>query len=392
LNEHYLQLNPQRPPYFVVKSIFLIAVAFLIINACVVPIDLNFPVSDGKLVVDGYITNVEKRHLVKLSYSSGFNDNGIFAPNPVANATVEIVDDSGQSILLAHENNGAYFTPLFKAEANLSYKIIVQVDEQVYESTFQRLPNHTEDTKIRYEVTEREVLSTTNLFIKNEKGFGIYVEVDSSDEPVYYHWVQKNYRIFEAFRGRQINQAVGAIELPNIVCYVRNIDRVQLDIFEKLPNNNSAKQNELELDFYLPSDFQFHDFAVEVDQLITNKESFEYWNDIKRTTESVGSIFDPAPFSITGNVSNLDGTATLGFFGVYNESTSRIFYNNCEVPLDFRRDQGECPIANEFEIPTSRCYDCTFATGIWSSTEAPNWWRPIPDIYSDDRKCEPFND
>jgi len=374
-------LKSQRHIYFVVKSIFLIAVAFLIINACVVPVDLNFPASDGKLVVDGYITNVEKEHLVRLSYSSGFDNNGIWIPSKIDNAFVVIVDDNGNRTPLVNREPGDYYTPMFKAEPDRSYKIEVQVDGESYQSSFQQLPAYSESTKIRYEPSERQVFAVTTSNIRDQKGVGIYVSIDRVNEPVYYNWVQKNFKIYQARHGRGENERLDSLKFPNITCYIRNFDRIQLDIFNNHPNNPEGPI-EIDLDFIESSTFQYFDFSIQVIQLITNQESYDYWNSIKDAIDNVGSIFDPAPYSIPGNIKKIDNTQVLGFFGVYNETSSRIFYYNCDLPLTYRSPQENCPritvsnhnflseedaaarlAAAEMAKLTSGCYDCLYADG-----------------------------
>ena len=101
-----------------IKALTSFCFLFFATIACEIPIELNFPASDAKLVVDGFITNVEKEHLVRLSYSSGFNRDGIHLPDRIDNAFVEVVDNMGKRTRLVYRELGDYYTPMFKAESN----------------------------------------------------------------------------------------------------------------------------------------------------------------------------------------------------------------------------------------------------------------------------------
>jgi uncharacterized protein DUF4249 len=369
-------MSKYLPTPFVKSRIFFYLFLFIGVG-CETPVDLNFPTADAKLVVDGFITNVEKEHLVRLSYSSGFNEAGINVPDRIDNAFVQIIDNTGNRIQLIYRELGDYYTPLFKAEPGRSYKIEVQVDGASYESNFQQLPEYTESTKIRYEPSQRQVLSSTKLNIKNQRGIGIYVEIDKvNDQQVYYQWLQENWHVFVA------PEAIEGSDFPNRVCYVRDFYRPQTDLYTSLPNGTS-NNIELELDFIEPTNYQYHDYAVKVYQLIMNQDAYNYWNAIKVAYEGTGSLFDPAPYPIKGNIESEDDKGALGFFGAHNESSAAIFYNNCELPLNYRRQLYECDMPGPDLLPEHKmnhdCLSCLAAYGRSSQLKPPAWWRPFQE-------------
>ncbi len=351
--------------YHVFYSVFTI----LLLTSCRDPIDLTFVAEDVKLVVDGHITNVRQRHEIRVSYSSGFTDDGVFVFNPVTDATVRIEDDLGQVIPLTHFSAGRYLTEVFKASADRQYRAVVITENGRFSSTFQHLPEYKETASVTYELAEREVLSGNRIV--NQKGIGIYAHLSKVDAPVFYHWQQRHYYVYEALRYAEIIDPIG-----NRFCFVRDFDRIQLDIAQKVPGGSPGL---VELDFFKPSGGKtWHEYAVEVVQLITNSESFEFWEQIQRQTQNVGSLFDPSPSTILGNITDEEGNGVLGFFGVYNQSSDYVFFNNCELPRDFRSNLPSCPETQaDFWRRRKPCYDCLNQPGFSAQTEIPSWWRPI---------------
>src|SRR5690606_3313027 len=69
------------------------------------------------------------------------------------------------------------------------------------------------------------------------------------------------------------------------------------------------------------------------------REAYDYWNELSKTTEATGSIFDPFPSRVTGNIrsaSNPDVPA-FGYFSAGKASKKRIFikeslgiFNRCD--------------------------------------------------------------
>ncbi len=74
-------------------------------------------------------------------------------------------------------------------------------------------------------------------------------------------------------------------------------------------------------------------YSVEVIQYPLTKEGFEFWQNVKKNSEQLGTIFDPMPFQTVGNircVTNPD-ELVIGFISAGTSSTQRIYINNADV-------------------------------------------------------------
>jgi hypothetical protein len=75
-------------------------------------------------------------------------------------------------------------------------------------------------------------------------------------------------------------------------------------------------------------------YSILVQQHALTKEEYGYWELLRKNTESIGSLFDPQPAQLTGNVRclNSDSEIALGFVGAHSLSEKRIFIRRQDLP------------------------------------------------------------
>jgi hypothetical protein len=71
------------------------------------------------------------------------------------------------------------------------------------------------------------------------------------------------------------------------------------------------------------------------------KEGFDYWQNLRRNTETLGSLFDAQPSQLTSNIRAVNNPEDLafGFFSAYSVEEKRIFIGRAELP-PWRRRTG----------------------------------------------------
>ncbi|MCG8579530.1 MAG: DUF4249 domain-containing protein, partial [Bacteroidales bacterium] len=74
-------------------------------------------------------------------------------------------------------------------------------------------------------------------------------------------------------------------------------------------------------------------YSVNIKQLTISKQEYEFWNKLKISTEDIGDVFGVQPFSITGNIKNInDGKEpVLGYFQTGSVTSERLFIDRREV-------------------------------------------------------------
>jgi hypothetical protein len=89
-------------------------------------------------------------------------------------------------------------------------------------------------------------------------------------------------------------------------------------------------------------------YSILVKQYSLSAEEFAYWELLQKNTENIGTIFDPQPSQLTGNVHSLSDAAepVIGYVGVQSVAEKRIFIKRDELPRSWRALTGyeqNCP-------------------------------------------------
>ena len=75
-------------------------------------------------------------------------------------------------------------------------------------------------------------------------------------------------------------------------------------------------------------------YSILVQQQALTKDEYAYWELLRKNTESIGSLFDPQPVQLTGNVHCLSTPAepALGFISAHSVVEKRLFVARQELP------------------------------------------------------------
>ncbi len=90
-------------------------------------------------------------------------------------------------------------------------------------------------------------------------------------------------------------------------------------------------------------------YSILAKQYALTREGFEYWQNIKKNTEQLGSIFDAQPSELDGNIRCLSNSEELviGYFTACSIEEKRIFISNSEVPgWGYRSDCRDVSVKN----------------------------------------------
>ena len=118
-----------------------------------------------------------------------------------------------------------------------------------------------------------------------------------------------------------------------------------------------------------PFNFRFtENFCFHISQFSISEEEFNYWNNIKDIVEINGSLFDPPPGTVIGNIRNVDNSndIAVGYFSVASVIFLRDFINGDELGVSISPKCGR-----RGQIPFG-CDDCLLINN--SQTEVPEYW------------------
>ncbi|RZK22075.1 MAG: DUF4249 domain-containing protein [Hymenobacter sp.] len=89
-------------------------------------------------------------------------------------------------------------------------------------------------------------------------------------------------------------------------------------------------------------------YSVLVSQYAETAQEFAYYDLLRKNTEAVGTVNDPLPTQLTGNVHRVDNASepVLGYVGAHTVQRQRLFINRQDLPF---------PTGWQFDTPYQAC-------------------------------------
>jgi hypothetical protein len=274
------------------------------------------------LVVEGTIAvgpNAENRFL--LSRLRPLQDSSV--NDPEQGAKISIESQSGQKWALTEQQKGTY-TATLSLPQNATYKmsIITQGGRQ-YETGF---------------LSVTSTPPVDSLTWTQPDDLEIYVHThDPSNNTKYYRWefteTWEYHAFYDSNLGYENGQIVfrdpadqtyacwssassGSIIINNTTALSE--DRISYQLIQKLPR---------------PSEKASYKYSILVRQYGLPEDAYKFWNILRKNTELTGTLFDPQPSQLPGNISCLNDPAekVIGFVSAGLVSEKRIFISNSEL-------------------------------------------------------------
>jgi len=365
----------------------------LVMTACVDPYPAPGSLGNTKyLVVDGYLNASKDSVSVTINYSVPL-DEGISSP-PEEGANVSITSSSGESISLNEVDRGLYVASnltlntsdnyklhiLTKAGTSYSSDAITLRPAPVIDSVSWKAELGTLEPGIRFYVSGHDPTGQTNFYryLYTEE-WEYRADFNSDFKKDGYMPVVRmpNEQVYTCWKGSHSTEV--------IIVSTKNLTS---DVVSMLPmtfiNYGSIQLSRM--------------YSINVKQMAISQTEYEYWQLIKKTTESLGGLFDPLPSQVTGNVhnDNNDKEQVLGWFGGGYVAEKRIFVSVNDIPAQLQHvvkdvicetkyfklselnQVGDLVWVSSVGIPPTgytaaspACADCTFLGG---DNKKPSYW------------------
>ena len=80
-------------------------------------------------------------------------------------------------------------------------------------------------------------------------------------------------------------------------------------------------------------------YSTLIKQRAVSKKEYDYLEQLQKTTESLGGLFDPQPSQVLGNIRNLNNplAPVLGYFSAGTTVEERLFIDYYDLPDDLRK-------------------------------------------------------
>jgi hypothetical protein len=280
--------------------------------------------SASYLVVEGVINSGSDSTFIKLSKTVKLS--GVVTANPVLNASVVVESDLNKSYPLTETTNGYYVAAGLNLDNTPKYRLRIKTPDEEYLSDFVAVLNSPPIDSISYTV--------------QNNGVNIYANThDPKNSTRYYRWSYNETWIFHSkfeSRFKSNGDTVLGRDLIN-----DNIYRCwQSDISSTIVLGSSAK---LIQDVIVNSPITFiastsekvsNEYSIYVKQYALTKDAYNFYVNLKKNTEQLGSIFDAQPSQINGNIHSVTNPSepVIGYISVGSTTSQRIFIKSKALP------------------------------------------------------------
>lgn len=373
---------------FQIKGFILITIIFA--SACREPFDSGIrPEQTNYLVVEGFINAVGST-TITLSRTLPLKDTSKLKPEIYAQVKIEGEDNSVYNV--SEKGSGIYSSDSCNLNRNQKYRLHITAGGKDYLSAF-----------VPVKITP---LIDSVSWKPDNGGVHIYVNThDAQNKSIYYKWdYEETWEIHSAF-GNSLIYSNGFIynrpldEIPKLYyCWgSRNSTNITLASSRHLSSDIISEAPIVSIP---PGSEKISvRYSILVKQTTLDRQGYEFYQLMKKNTESIGSVFDALPSENAGNivcVSNPSEKA-IGYIVASTAEQKRIFILPSEIPQAFYRpgcytiyvDNHPDSIIKYFNGAGFRpyqCDGCPFAKGYYSSTpecidcrergssEKPSFW------------------
>ncbi|TXK48604.1 DUF4249 domain-containing protein [Pontibacter qinzhouensis] len=363
---------------------------FLFLSSCEEPYMPKEIVAPNRfLVVTGFI-NTNGATRINLSRTQNLSDAS--APLAETGATVWVEGEGGGTFTLEETTAGTYEHSGFDVSSFRQCRLRIRLRNKEYASEYISIKQTPPIDSLtwRADATGLDILVNTH---------------DPQNQTRYYRWeyddaweyLSQFYADLEYVDGQVRARDQNSPEIYRCFQFGKSTDiklgntiklsedRVHEALLLRLPSNSVRLRSR---------------YSMLVRQYALTKEEFEYYDILKRNTENLGTLFDPLPSQLTGNIKSLSDPTeiVIGYIGAHSVQEMRLFISAPELPGRWRRPPSGCvldtigvsevpffldrgvnlPVAEFVEfgrvsgytIADAPCVDCRF----YGTNVRPSYW------------------
>ncbi|MBC7904952.1 MAG: DUF4249 domain-containing protein [Gemmatimonadaceae bacterium] len=271
------------------------------------------------LVVDGFV-NTGAGGITTIKLSRTWNLADTLISKPESGASVSIEQENGGTFFLQHKGNGVYESNPLTLATNRRYRIVITGGGGVkYQSEYvQAKPAPPIDSISWEQPDDLKIFATAH---------------DASGATKYYRWDFVETWEYHSFYDGWLGQKNGRIFYRDTaqknevyICYTTEESHdiilgssisLSEDVIAKQPitviPQNSVKGEQR--------------YSMLLRQYALTENAYQYWLQLQKTSQGLGTLFDPQPSQLAGNIVNLANPdePVIGYLSAGTVSEKRIF-------------------------------------------------------------------
>ncbi|MBJ6107466.1 DUF4249 domain-containing protein [Hymenobacter sp. BT523] len=290
------------------------------------------------LVVDGFV-NSRGASTVRLSrtYAIGAST----APPAETKATVYVEEEGGARYPLAESPAGTYTSATRTLNPARRYRLTVRTQSgQEYASEFEAVRNtpRIDDFSWRATADGLQVIISTHDAANATRFYRWDYEETWETVPVLIPTLE--YRNLDPIPPGGLYPISANARFPRI-CW-GNEKSTDIKLLSTTRLTQDIVSNYVVRALPTTSSRLRHLYSILVTQAAQSEAEYRYWELLKKNTENIGTLFDPQPVQLLGNVRCLtdEKALALGFVGVHSVEQQRLFIRYADLPNDWRISSG----------------------------------------------------
>lgn len=308
----------------------LFSFTLLLLVGCIEPYPLpESSVENSFLVVDGFLNSETGIIQVRITRTKPVNDSGPVEGEPNASVILENNNDTFSVVIPKSDEMGNYRVSGLSIDPAYSYRIKIRINEKEYVSTFSQTLFTPEVDSISW--------------VPYEEGVKFRVSTHgTTTTSAYYLWEYD-----ETWEYR--SSKVSGFKMVNDTPRRREIDDFIYTCWQTNPSTQIIVKSTDQLSTNVVTDFELARIPIQsgklniqysmlLKQVSINKEAYDFWSELQKTTENVGGLFDPQPGQVLGNISCISDPDELviGIFSIGSVRELRTFLKADELPEELK--------------------------------------------------------
>jgi hypothetical protein len=354
-------------------KVIVVSMICFFLSSCIETFEVDYTLDASAVVVTGLITD-KNPAFVELTEPSSSPISRQINSKRISGASIILFDDQGNQEQLIETRRG-YYEGENPGLVGRSYSVeIVLPDDRLILSTPQRIkPSPSIDSLYVEQVAYFQNFGSDVQV--DVRGLNLNLYLNRKDTVSrYYRWiVGGTYQFYSAFDFDR-DEAPCYYTIPPLPRFV-------------IGESASAEEDVIvkTMKYISPNSTYAYGHSVQLIQYSQTKESYEYWKKIDDQQNNLGSIFDPPPAQVTGNLyfENEQDEIVMGFFEAASVKTKRVFisretFTNLDPDIDYFSDTGlnaPCfppPGWVGVWIAPDYCFDCALLEN--STRTKPSYW------------------
>lgn len=281
------------------------------------------------LVVEGVINSGADSTFIKISRTVKLTDK--VSIRPELNAVVTVQGDQNTSYPLTGTGNGNYACSGLNLDNAHKYRLSIKTSAGgQYVSDYMDVLNS----------PPIDSISFNTKGTSSDKGLNIYVNThDVTNKVHYFRWDYQETWMFHANFTSAFKSNGDTVLLRDMVndnityCWQSDTSNtIVLGSSAKLASDVIASQP---ITFVISSSEKLGDeYSIQVRQYALTTDAYNFYVNLKKNTEQLGSVFDALPTAINGNLHSVTNPSepVIGYISVGSISKTRIFITNKQLP------------------------------------------------------------